>query len=155
MCHCSRDSQDIAIPGASGLDLCSQNLIDLFQNDVLVLLISENGVVFDRASSSAVKREFSQQISTMKQLIEKAENAIRHTLDSSRTGTKIQCFRLNCHSSRIHVAILSELYRLVIINRGWEERGMRDSADFDQNLNQICEQLKSSIHGEQNAHVRE
>jgi hypothetical protein len=129
-------------------------LIDLFQNDVFLILTDTNGVIFEQASSPAVKTEFCPRQAAMKGLVLKAEAAIRQTMDSSRPGTNIQSFRLNCKSSRIYIAVLSESHRMVVINRGFGGAGPRDPPDFEQSLSQICEQLKASLSGLAPAHAR-
>jgi hypothetical protein len=149
MCHCdcSRDGAVLELPKDAALVNCSHQLIELFQNDVHVMVMDGPTFVFTRASNDTIARAFFQQTPPLNETVRKAEEAICHTMDSCRPGTKMQSFRVNCHSSRVYVSVLSDTHRLVVVNRGFEDGCIHESPDFEQRFNQICEQLKGAING--------
>lgn len=154
MCDCCRDATVISAVDNSKIRTASQNVVDLLKNDVfLVVFDNEWESIWDFASSQSVMSEFREQLPRIHTMISGGEEAIRQ-LNSGWRVDELLSFKLNCHSSRIFVFLLTESYRLVIVNKyNSEEELPSDGPEVDQRLKEICATIKSSINALNPAHV--
>lgn len=155
MCNCFRDSTLADVVDTPRLTTYSQNLVDLLKNDVfLVMFDSEGNSIWQYASSTEMTNEYGEQLQRIKTIIYGGEEAIRQ-LNTGWRIDELASFRLNCQSSRIFVCLLTDTYRLVVINRynAEEGKGPTDAPDLNQSLKQICGQIKSCIKALSAPHV--
>jgi hypothetical protein len=143
MCGCCRSAHAEKPAALLSRPIC-QRLFDLFQSDVLVVVVDAGGQwLFRRGSTPAIEAEFANREGPFGQAVVRGEAAVRRTMDSCRAGTNLLSFRLNCLSGRTIVVVLSDNHRLVVVNRGEPT----DSPTFDDAFRQICDQIRASLQG--------
>jgi hypothetical protein len=121
-------------------------LIDLFGNDVFVILTEDQRVVHHRGSNPAVERQYAPRGATIGATAHNAEEAIQRTINACGRSAQLSTFRVNSNSSRVYVAKLSATRRLIVVNSA--PQGIPDDPpDFEQRLNQICGEFKAIISG--------
>ena len=154
MCNCCRDAPTVSAVDNSKIRTASQNIVSLLKNDVfLVVFDNEWTPIWEFASGSEVMSEFHEELSRIHTVISGGEEAIRQ-LNSGWRVDELLSFKLNCHSSRIFVFLLTESYRLVIVNKNSSDQELPpDGPEVEQNLKRHCETIKNSINALNPAHV--
>ena len=145
MCDCARDATQLDSVDRQQITDASRRLVNLFTNDVFILLIDRTEVIFDFASTPQFAAEMKANQSHIIEYIQLGENAVKQ-LNSGWHPDALQSFRLQCQQSRVFTFILSGTYRLIIINKYPQKIKNYDEA-FEKDLKELCETVKRSIKG--------
>jgi hypothetical protein len=159
MCHRSRDSKAAEASEAHLMSEYTQPLLDLFGQDVLLVLFSgQFRAIWRRGSSPKIVKEFEPQLQQLAAAVQTTEAAIQHTIDRGGPESRdnITSFRLNSDSGRIFVALFrgaAETHRLVILNRTRGDERVIEDIEFENNLKQICARMRGAFDALAGPHV--
>ena len=150
MCECCRDTAVISAVDHPRMTSISQRIESILQKEVfLVVLDNDWTPVFDYGTNSRVVNEFRAALPQMRTVISGCEDAIRQ-LNTGWRVEELLSFKLNCHSSRIFVFILTESYRLVIINRF--DGALDEAPSVDNEIRSCSGEVKDAIYALAPAH---
>lgn len=117
MCHCCRDGAELDKFDKEAMNQCTQEIFQLFKNEVYVLVLDQNGEpIWERASSPEFWQEKHEQIHQFNSAVRIGQQAVTQLMQALSID-QLRSFRLVCHSSRMFTFLLNETFRLIIFVR--------------------------------------
>lgn len=155
MCNLCRDAAVLEDVDSARMTRCSQEIIDLFKNEVYITIINDyDERAWESASSDAVLTFFKENYQSLKYKIKIGEKAVRQLNSCWLLSDRLRSFRLVCNESRIFTFLLDQNFSLIIINRNTKDKHFEDPPDFDKKLNELVKTVKASLVPKADTHVK-